>query len=285
LSPTHFPSNTPSDNDPSSGAVDELAKAFYQTFKKPEYASKRIEAALKNFCDDFSLEKATSGERFHPSLETLSNYLQESADTNFSDLNDRFRRGRLIIAHSIETHLGTNEAATIARQIADASFVTDMGTCLTKQKLASTIEEHYLKLEEHHIDPFLERTESSLQYLHILEKNTPNSLSQLKEAQARLISDCEVAAKRVKAHLHQWAYLLHKHFPSLISDAVDELKELAPEVNISFSDKLRKEIFDSFEEKFLDALSQIVQEKTAEVDLCVTAIKSVFSSDISEQNG
>ena len=120
MSPTPFSSNPESENNPSSGAGDELANILYQTLKTPEYDSKRIEAALKNFCDDFSLGKAKSGERFHPSLNTLSNYLQESADTNFSDLNDRFRRGRLIIAHSIETHLGTKEAATVAREIVDA---------------------------------------------------------------------------------------------------------------------------------------------------------------------
>ena len=55
MSPTHFPSNTPPENDPSSGPGDELAKAFYQTAKKAENASTRIEAALKIFCDDFSV--------------------------------------------------------------------------------------------------------------------------------------------------------------------------------------------------------------------------------------
>lgn len=285
MSPTPFPSNTPPENDPPSGAVDELANILYQTLKTPEYDSKRIEAALKNFCDDFSLGEAKSGDRFHRSLETLSNYLEESADTNFSDLNERFRRGRLIIAHSISTHLGTNEAATIAREIADASFVIDMGTCLTKQKLASKIDEYRLKLIADHVDKFLLKTHSQLQYRDLAEKNIPTSSFRSKEADSQRVADFEDAAIEVKAHIYKWAYLLQTHFPSLVSDAVDELKKLAPERTVSFSNTLKKELSDSLEDYFLDALSQIVQEKTAEVDLCVTAIKSVFSSDTSEQNG
>lgn len=285
MSPTHFPSNTPPENDPSSGPGDELAKAFYQTAKKAENASTRIEAALKIFCDDFSLEKANSGDRFHPSLETLSNYLEESADTNFSDLNERFRRGRLIIAHSIETHLGTNEAASIAREIADISFVTDMGTCLTKQKLASKIDEYLLKLIADHVDKFLLKTHSQLQYRDLAEKNIPTSSFRSKEADSQRVADFEAAAEEVKAHIYKWAYLLQTHFPSLVSDAVDELKKLAPERTVSFSNTLKNELSDSLEDYFLDTLSQIVQKQLAEVDLCVNAIKSVFSSDTSEQNG
>jgi hypothetical protein len=194
LSPTPFSSNTPSENDPYSGAGNELAKAFYQTAKKAENASTRIEAALKIFCDDFSLEKAKSGDVFHPSLETLSNYLQESADTNFSDLNERFRRGRLIISHSIETHLGTNEAATIAREIADTSFVTDMGTCLTKKNLISRIEEQRLKLRTDYVDKFLLTTHSQLQYRDLAASNIPDSSFRSKEADSQRVADFEAAA-------------------------------------------------------------------------------------------
>jgi hypothetical protein len=285
LSPTPFSSNPESENNSSSGAGDELAKAFYQTFNTPEYASKRIEAALKNFCDDFSLGKAKSGDRFHRSLETLSNYLEESADINFEDLNERFRRGRLIIAHSIATHLGTNEAASIAREIADTSFVTDMGTCLTKKNLASGIKEQLLKLRTDHVDKFLLKTHSQLQYRDLAEKNIPTSSFRSKEADSQRVADFEAAAEEVKAHIYKWAYLLQTHFPSLVSDAVDELKKLAPERTVSFRNTLKKELSDSLEDYFLDTLSQIVQKQLAEVDLCVTAIKSVFSSDTSEQNG
>ena len=283
MSPNASSANGPSESNSSDGG-DALAKEFYRTVKKQQNASARIEAALRTFCDDFSLEDAKSGHGFHPSLDTLSQYLQESADTNFSDLNDRFRRGRRIIEQIITAHLGTDETATVAGQIANASFVSDMGACLTKQIISSTIEEHYLKLRERHLDPFLLRTESSLQYLHIAEGKTPDSPKQLQEAQSRLIADCEAAAKGVKAYLSKWAYLLDNHFPSLIFDAADQLRELAPELSVSFCDALKEELFNSFQEQFVNALSEIVQKQSAEVDLCVTAIKKVFSPDVSEQN-
>lgn len=162
MSPKAYSANGPSESNSPNGG-DALAKEFYKTVKKQQNASARIEAALKTFCDDFSLEKAKSGHGFHPSLDTLSQYLEESADTNFFDLNDRFRRGRRIIEQIITAHLGTNEAAIVARQIVNDSFVSNMGACLTKQIISSTIEEHYLKLREQHLDPFLLRTTSSLQ--------------------------------------------------------------------------------------------------------------------------
>ena len=290
MSPNHSFSDGPSESNSSDGG-DALAQEFYETVKKQQHASKkqqhasaRIEAALRTFCDDFSLEDAKSGHGFHPSLDTLSQYLQESADTNFSDLNDRFRRGRRIIEQIITAHLGTDETATVAGQIANASFVSDMGACLTKQIISSTIEEHYLKLRERHLDPFLVRTESYLQYLHTVDKNTPDSSNQAKEAQSRLIVDCEAAAKILNAHLLKWAYLLENHFPSLITNAVDQLKELTPELSVSFCDALKEGLTNSFQEQFVNALSQIVQEQSAEIALCVTAMKKVFSPDVSEQN-
>jgi hypothetical protein len=234
--------NTPPENDPA-GSTDPLATDFYKILKKPEYASKRIEAALKNFCDDFSLGKATSGDWFHPSLNTLSNYLQESADTNFSDLNDRFRRGRLIIAHSIETHLGTKEAATVAREIVDAWFVMDMGTCLTKQKLVSTVHEHYIKLRKEHVDKLLLKAETQLEFMDLANKSSATSYLRSKEADSSRIANFEAAARKVRAQILQRDYLLVRHFPFLVSDAVNELKELAPEITVSFSNTLKKELF------------------------------------------
>ena len=283
MSPNHSFSDGPSESN-SSDRGDALAKEFYKTVKKQQNASARIEAALKTFCDDFSLEEANSGHGFHPSLDTLSQYLEESADTNFFDLNDRFRRGRRIIEQIITAHLGTNEASIVARQIVNDSFVSNMGACLTKQIISSTIEEHYLKLRERHLEPFLLRTESCLQYLHFVEKNTPDSSNQAKEAQNRLIADCEAAANGLKAHLNKWAYLLENHFPSLISDAADQLKELAPELSVSFRDALKEELSNSFQEQFVDTISQIIQIQSAEIALCVTAMKQVFSPDVSEQN-
>ncbi len=285
MSPTPFSSNPESENNPSSGAGDELANILYQTLKTPEYDSKRIEAALKNFCDDFSLGKATSGDWFHPSLNTLSNYLQESADTNFSDLNDRFRSGRRIISYSISTHLGTNEAATVARQIVGDAFVHNMGSCLTEKKIRSTVHEHYIKLRKEHVDKLLLKTETQLEFMDLANKSSATSYLRSKEADSSRIANFEAAARKVRAQILQRDYLLVRHFPFLVSDAVNELKELAPEITVSFSNTLKKELFASFEEKFLNDLSQNEQKLLAEVDLCVNAIKSVFSSDISEQNG
>lgn len=70
----------------------------------------------------------------------------------------------------------------------------------------------------------------------------------------------------------------------MITNAVDQLKELAPELSVSFRDALKEELSNSFQEQFVDTISQIIQIQSAEVDLCVTAMKQVFSPDVSEQN-
>jgi hypothetical protein len=181
--------------------------------------------------------------------------------------------------------LGTKEAATVAREIVDAWFVMDMGTCLTKQKLVSTVHEHYIKLRKEQVDKLLLETETQLQFLDFAKKNSPTTYLRSKEADSSRIAKFETAAQDVRAHILKWAYLLKTNLPSFISDAVDELKELAPEVSGSFREALKEELFASFEEKFSNDLSQNVQKLSAEVDLRVNAIKSVFSSDTSEQNG
>lgn len=257
----------------------DLAQAFYQTVRarlaqNPSQANTLIESALATFCDDFSLLEARRGNAFHPSLTTLSRYLSDSESTNYSDLEARFHRGRFLIKQFVTQRLGTSDTAVVARQVAEASFTADMGVCLTKRAITTAIEDHYLTLKEHHIEPFRARTEASLTYLRVLEQQSEMPELERHEAQARLILDCEAAATQVKGHLLQWGYLLERHYPILVSGAMTELKELAPEITEPFRKELEKNILSNLREHYCDVLSQIIQDQTEEITLCLTAIRA-----------
>lgn len=233
--------------------------------RSPNFDYIRLESAVAMFVADCEEGFLGGDPSEHPSLETLSDYLWDSAVEDYIDLAERFKTVRTITEQGILKHASTEDVANDALQRICAVVFTDTASCLTSLVLNNELNRYAEEVQRDHLNPFCSDVTNRVLRIANLKQNSSLPL-EMRDAEAlKMLSEVESNTQILLRGVSRGEAFMSASYASLIRQGVDQLEVLAPDLSEEYKSLLREQLFDAYQDDFTKKLNEIREEQQEQI--------------------
>lgn len=238
-----FDSLSPGNNAPFDSLLSKLSSPSFNDIR----LEVELQRAVSSFVADYAAGSRDINPDEHPSLETISKYLGDSAVENYVDLPERFHTFSRILEESIPNETDDREVANGVFEALCCRALSDVGSCFASQSLSLALERYEERLQELSIDTVCNATSTTAERL-----------------------------KELLISLDRHEDETQRSFPSLINEAIVGnkeivgLKKVAPDISEEFSELLKGQLLGAYRHDFNRMITDKAQEQRALIEAALS---------------
>lgn len=288
-SPSEYPIG-PSDNDPRDGPRDDGQHRddgvnpdpispfdeLLAELRSPNFGRIRLEAAVSLYVADLEDGfQEVDGEE-HQSLETISDYLWDSAAEDYADLAERFHTIRSVVEKGIQEHATSDEVANTALQRICGIVLTDTASCLTSVALTNELGQYRDDVQHDYLKPFCRDVTNRVLRIANLGQNSAVPPERLDAEAVKMLGEVESNAQILLRAIARGEGLMSGSYASLIRRGVEQLGMLAPDISEEYQQILMEQLFGVYLDDYNEKLREIVSEQREQIGEALAMLRDAL---------